>query len=46
MIKGVSEMTTAQRNHEWMPLKLFIVGIMMAVFSWIGLLVVMAIMPI
>jgi len=38
-------MTTAERNHEWLPFKLFLVGAALVAAGWIALLVVMAVWP-
>lgn len=38
-------MTTAERNHEWLPVKVFVIGVALAGAGWIALLVAMAVWP-
>ena len=44
--RGVNEMTTAERNHEWLPWKLFIIGIALTAAGWIALFALMAFWPV
>jgi hypothetical protein len=43
--RGVTEMTTAERNHEWLPFKLFVIAAALVAAGWIALFVAMALWP-